>query len=59
MYKRQKEKGLTIVALKLFIDEIGLAKVDIGLARGKKVHDKREDQKKKESKREMDRLQKY
>ncbi|HNV80482.1 MAG: SsrA-binding protein SmpB [Tenuifilaceae bacterium] len=54
-----KEKGLTIVALKLFIDEKGLAKVDIGLARGKKVHDKREDQKKKESKREMDRLQKY
>ncbi|HCY00406.1 MAG TPA: SsrA-binding protein, partial [Bacteroidales bacterium] len=54
-----KEKGLTIIALKLFINPKGMAKVDIGLARGKKTHDKREDLKAKDSKRELDRLRKY
>ncbi len=54
-----QEKGLTIVALKLFVNAKGLAKVDIGLARGKKTHDKREDLKQKDAKREMDRLRKY
>jgi len=59
LFRNSQEKGLTIVALKLFINEKGLAKVEIGLARGKKMHDKREDLKKKDSKREMDRMQKY
>ncbi|MDD2550712.1 MAG: SsrA-binding protein SmpB [Bacteroidales bacterium] len=56
LLRSSQEKGLTIVALKLFVTPRGLAKVDIGLARGKKLHDKREDLKRKESKREMDRL---
>jgi SsrA-binding protein len=59
LFRNSQEKGLTIVALKLFINEKGLAKVEIGLAKGKKMHDKREDLKKKDSKREMERLRKY
>ncbi len=37
-----KEKGLTIVPLKVFFNEKNLVKVEIGLGRGKKLHDKRE-----------------
>ncbi len=37
-----KEKGFTIVPLKVFFNEKNLAKIEIGLGRGKKVHDKRE-----------------
>lgn len=37
-----KEKGLTIVPLAVFINEKGLAKMEIGLGRGKKLHDKRD-----------------
>ncbi|MDX9847592.1 MAG: SsrA-binding protein SmpB [Tenuifilaceae bacterium] len=59
LFRSSQEKGLTIVALKLFLTPRGLAKVDIGLARGKKMHDKREDLKKKDSKREMERLRKF
>lgn len=59
LFRSTKEKGLTIVALKLFINPKGIAKVDIGLARGKKIHDKREDLKAKDSKRELERLRKY
>jgi SsrA-binding protein len=59
LFRSTKEKGLTIIALKLFINPKGMAKVDIGLARGKKTHDKREDLKAKDSKRELDRLRKY
>lgn len=58
LFRGSQEKGLTIVAIKLFINQKGLAKVEIGLARGKKMHDKREDLKHKDSKREIDRLMK-
>lgn len=55
-----KEKGFTIIPLALFIDEKGLAKVDIALARGKHHFDKRDTLKEKDSKREIDRMkQKY
>jgi SsrA-binding protein len=37
-----KEKGLTIIPIKLYFNNRGLAKLEIGLARGKKLHDKRE-----------------
>ena len=37
-----KDKGYTIVPLKVFFTDKGLVKVEIGLARGKKLHDKRE-----------------
>ena len=50
-----KERGLTIVPLLLFINERGLAKLEIGLAQGKHYYDKRQDLKKKDAKREIDR----
>ena len=50
-----KEKGFTIVPVKLFINEKGLAKLDIALAKGKHFYDKRETLKKKDVKREIDR----
>lgn len=56
--KRSQEKGLTIVAYRLFINEKGLAKVEIALAKGKKEYDKREDLKQKDARREMDRAMK-
>jgi SsrA-binding protein len=49
------EKGLTLVPLKVYFNVRGLAKVLLGLCRGKKLHDKRETLKKAESKREMER----
>ena len=57
--KNVKEKGLTIVALRIFIAESNYAKLEIALARGKKEYDKREDLKKKDSHREMDRMMKH
>lgn len=53
--RKVREKGFTIVTIELFLNESGLAKLEIGLARGKAVHDKREDLKKKDMAREMDR----
>lgn len=53
---KTKEKGLTIVPLKVFLNERGFAKLEIGLAKGKKTHDKRESLKAKDSKREVDRV---
>ena len=47
--------GITIVPLKLYISDKGWAKIDIALAKGKKLHDKREDLKQKDDKREMNR----
>jgi SsrA-binding protein len=53
--KKVKEAGLTIVCVKLFVNERGLAKLEIALARGKKTYDKRETLKQKDSQRDMDR----
>ncbi len=50
-----KEKGLTIVPLSMYIDENGFAKLEIGLGKGKKLHDKRETTKNREVEREMKR----
>jgi SsrA-binding protein len=50
-----KDKGLTIIPTVLFINEKGLAKLEIALARGKHFYDKREDLKKKDSQREIER----
>ena len=50
--------GLTIVPMRLFIDENGRAKVEISLCRGKKEYDKRATLKDKESQREIDRIRK-
>lgn len=51
-----KEKGLTIVPLSMYIDENGRAKLDIGLGKGKKLHDKRETTKNREVDREIRRF---
>lgn len=51
-------KGNTLIPLKLFINEKGWAKLEIALAQGKKLHDKRHDMKEKDDKREMDRAMK-
>lgn len=54
--KNGKEAGFTIVPLRLFINDRGLAKLVIGLGRGKKEYDKRQSIKEREDKRNMARL---
>lgn len=56
--RQAKEKGFTIVALRIFIADSGYAKLEIGLGKGKKEYDKREDIKQKDIKRDLDRLKK-
>lgn len=50
-----KESGLTIIPIRMYINDKGLAKLDIGLAKGKKSYDKRQSLKEKDAKREIDR----
>ena len=56
--KEVKASGLTIVPLNLFINERGFAKLRIGLARGKKLYDKRETLKERDTKRDLARIKK-
>lgn len=58
LIRKTKESGLTIIPIRLFINDRGLAKIEIALAQGKKQHDKRETLKLKDAKREMDRVMK-
>jgi SsrA-binding protein len=51
-----KEKGLALIPLKIYFNEKGRAKVELGLARGKKLYDKRETLKKQQSDRELERV---
>ncbi len=53
-----EDKGLTIIPLRVFINERGFAKIDIALAQGKKMFDKRETLKERDIKREMDKAMK-
>ncbi len=53
---KMKEKGFTLVPLKIFFTDKNLAKMEIGLAKGKKLHDKRDTLKAKDSQREMARF---
>lgn len=53
---RVEEKGLALVPVRLFINARGLAKLEIAVGRGKKVHDKRESIKDRDAKRELHRL---
>ena len=55
--RKVTQKGLTLVALKLYIKD-SLAKVEVGLARGKRIYDKRETITRREVEREMDRARK-
>ncbi|HHV08323.1 MAG TPA: SsrA-binding protein SmpB [Firmicutes bacterium] len=50
-----QEKGLTLVPLKVYFNEQGLAKVELALARGKKFYDKRDDLARRDAKREIER----
>ncbi|HLS31097.1 MAG TPA: SsrA-binding protein SmpB [Flavobacteriaceae bacterium] len=56
--KGVKNTGLTIIPLRLFINKRGLAKLEIGLCKGKKLHDKRQTIREREDKRRMDRIKK-
>lgn len=51
-----KEKGFTIIPLSIYFNERGYAKMKIGLGKGKKLHDKRESIKQRESEREIKRF---
>ncbi|WP_158858661.1 SsrA-binding protein [Lunatibacter salilacus] len=50
------EKGLSIIPLRIFVNDRGLAKMEIALAKGKKVHDKRDSIKEKDAKRDLQRM---
>ncbi|MBD0823037.1 MULTISPECIES: SsrA-binding protein SmpB [Aestuariibaculum] len=58
LQKEVQSTGLTIVPLRLFINDKGFAKMDIALARGKKLFDKRETIKDRDNKRNLDRIKK-
>ena len=55
--RKTRESGLTLVTLKVFISDSGYAKLEIGLAKGRKEYDKRETIKRKDTQRQMERLQ--
>lgn len=52
---KTQEKGLTLVPLKLYFTKTGIVKVELGVAKGKKAHDRRADIKERTAKREIDR----
>lgn len=58
LQRKTKESGLTIAALRIFLSNAGFAKLEIALAKGKKEYDKRETIKRKDTQRQMERLQK-
>jgi len=58
LFKEVTKDGLTIVPLKLYINDKGWAKLSVALARGKKNYDKRETIKDRENKRNLDRIKK-
>ena len=56
---KTREKGLTIIPTLLFVNEKGLAKLNIAIAKGKKMYDKRDTLKAKDTKREIERLKEF
>lgn len=58
LQNKLKDKGLTIIPTKLYISDKGFAKLNIALAKGKKLHDKRDSIKEGDMKREIDRAMK-
>ncbi len=58
LVRQVKNAGLTIVPLRLFLNDRGLAKLEIALAKGKKLYDKRESIKDRDNKRNLDRIKK-
>lgn len=57
--KKLKEKGYTLIPYKLYVNDRGLAKLEIALAKGKKSFDKRESIKQKDQKRDLERMEKF
>lgn len=53
---KSQEQGLTIVPIRLFVNDRGWAKIEVALAKGKKLYDKREDIKQKDLQREMSKM---
>jgi SsrA-binding protein len=56
LFKIAKDKGVTIIPTRLFVNDRGLAKLEIAVGRGKKLYDKRHDMRKKDEEREIRRL---
>lgn len=54
--QKSQEKGLAIIPTRLFINDRGLAKLEIALGRGKKLHDKRESIKERDTKKELKKM---
>mgnify|MGYP006254208217 CR=1 FL=1 len=59
LQKKLKDQGLTIVPLLLFINEKGWAKLEIAIAKGKKLHDKRDSMKEKDIQRDIEKAKRY
>lgn len=55
---KMKERGLSVLPLRLFVNDRGFAKLEVGIGRGKKKFDKRESLKEKDTKRDIDRVMK-
>src|SRR2546422_2311578 len=55
---KTQQQGLTLIPLRIYFSKRGLAKVELGLAKGKKLHDRRETMKRREASREMERAMK-
>ena len=55
MQSKLREKGVTVIPVRLYISDRGFAKLEIGLARGKKLYDKRQSIKEKDVKRNLQR----
>ena len=53
LYDKSQDQGVTIIPVRLFINERGWAKLEIALAKGKKLYDKRESIKEKDAKRQL------
>lgn len=58
LFAKVREKGYAIIPVKLYLSTKGIAKLEIALAKGKKLYDKREDLKKQDAQTEIDRLKK-
>jgi SsrA-binding protein len=56
LHKNTDREGMTLIPLKIYFNERGIAKMDLGVAKGKKLHDKRADQKDKDWQRDKARL---
>lgn len=56
--RKLQDKGLTVIPLRIFINENGWAKVEFSVAKGKKLHDKRQDLRERDDKRDMERIKK-